>query len=52
MLSKLTSKNQITIPKEVLTRIPDAKYFDVAYQDGVVVLKPVRETPTDDRSLR
>lgn len=42
MLAKLTSKNQITIPKDVLSRVPDAKYFEVEYRDGVVVLKPVQ----------
>ena len=26
----------------VLSRVPDTKYFDVAYKDSVVVLKPVQ----------
>jgi len=29
MLAKLTTKNQITIPKSIIDQIPDARYFDV-----------------------
>lgn len=41
MLAKLTAKNQITIPKSVMNRIPRAEYFEVSCQNGVVTLKPV-----------
>ena len=41
MLAKLTTKNQITIPKKVVEQLPDVKYFDVELKDGVVVLKPL-----------
>ena len=41
MLAKLTSKNQITIPKEIVARLSDVRYFDVGYDDGTVILKPV-----------
>jgi len=42
MLAKLTTKNQITIPKDIISRMPDVQYFDVAYDDGIVFLKPVK----------
>jgi hypothetical protein len=52
MLAKLTSKNQITIPKDVISKIPDVQYFDVTYRDGSVVLKPVKVYDTDLDEIR
>ena len=34
MISKKTSKNQITLPKAIADRFPDAVYFDVTTEDG------------------
>jgi hypothetical protein len=42
MLAKLTSKNQLTLPKAVLSSCPDAEYFDVSEENGRIVLTPVR----------
>ncbi len=42
MLAKLTSKNQITLPKSVVSQIEQADYFEVEVQAGRVVLTPVR----------
>lgn len=46
MLAKLTSKNQLTLPKAVVQAImpsPGAvEYFDVQAQGGQIVLTPVR----------
>lgn len=42
MLAKLTSKNQLTLPKAVISRFPDTEYFDVSTEDGRIVLTPVR----------
>ncbi|MGD8498075.1 MAG: AbrB/MazE/SpoVT family DNA-binding domain-containing protein [Chromatiales bacterium] len=42
MLAKKTSKNQITLPKAIADRFPDAVYFDVTTEDGRIVLLPVR----------
>ena len=42
MLAKLTSKNQITIPKDVLSKLPEVKYFEVELDEGKVILKPVK----------
>ena len=52
MLSKLTAKNQITIPKEILKNLPDVKYFDVELKGGAVLLKPVKVYDTDLESIR
>ncbi len=52
MLAKLTAKNQITIPKEILSNLTDVTYFDVAYNDGVLILKPVKVLDTDLVGIR
>ncbi len=52
MLSKLTSKNQITIPKDVLSKLPKVEYFEVEYKEGVIVLKPVKVFDTDLAGIR
>ena len=41
MLAKLTSKNQITIPKKIMDQLPDIQHFDVELDDGVIVMKPL-----------
>ena len=45
MLAKKTSKNQITLPKEIVKALPDAEYFDVSIQDNTIRLMPVKITP-------
>lgn len=42
MLAKLTSKNQLTLPKAVVEEIGAAEYFDVAVDAGRIVLTPVK----------
>lgn len=42
MLIKLTSKNQLTLPKAVTAAVPITEYFDVAAKHGCIVLTPVR----------
>ncbi len=42
MLAKLTSKNQLTLPKSITAGIGPVEYFDVATRDGQIVLTPVR----------
>lgn len=42
MLAKLTSKNQLTLPKAVVQAVGSAEYFDVEVREGQVVLTPVR----------
>ena len=47
MISKLTSKNQITIPKSVLKGL-NSQYFEVEKRDGEIVLKPILTTAADE----
>lgn len=42
MLAKLTSKNQLTLPKSAVLAVGEAEYFDVEVRDGQIVLTPVR----------
>ena len=52
MLAKLTVKNQITIPKKILSQLPDVEYFDVEIKDGLVLLKPVKVFEADLQGIR
>ncbi len=45
MLAKKTSKNQITLPKEIVKAFQDAEYFDVSIKDNAIHLMPVKITP-------
>ncbi|OHC74352.1 MAG: AbrB family transcriptional regulator [Rhodospirillales bacterium RIFCSPLOWO2_12_FULL_58_28] len=47
MLAKLTSKNQLTLPKAVLSFCQGTEYFDVAEDNGRIVLTPVRLNRAD-----
>jgi antitoxin component of MazEF toxin-antitoxin module len=47
MLAKMTVKNQITLPKAVMSQIAAVEYFDVAASDGRIVLTPVRIQKAD-----
>ena len=51
MLAKLTSKNQITIPKAAISTFEGIEYFDVTVEEGCIVLAPVRVTSARAPSL-
>jgi hypothetical protein len=42
MLAKMTSKNQLTLPKSITASIGPAEYFDIEARNGQIVLTPVR----------
>ncbi|WP_298068157.1 AbrB/MazE/SpoVT family DNA-binding domain-containing protein [uncultured Mailhella sp.] len=42
MLAKLTSKNQLTLPKAVIQQTGTPEYFEIALRDGSIVLTPVK----------
>jgi len=42
MLAKLTSKNQITLPKAIVSSVDVAEYFEVTVENGRIILTPVR----------
>ena len=52
MLAKITSKNQITIPKKIIEKMPDVKHFDIEFEDGVVIMKPIRFYDTNLEQIR
>jgi len=47
MLAKLTSKNQLTLPKAMVKAVHGATYFDVTEENGRIVLTPVRIARAD-----
>jgi translation initiation factor IF-1 len=42
MLAKMTSKNQLTLPKAITAAVGQAEYFDIEARNGQIVLTPVR----------
>lgn len=42
MLAKLTSKNQLTLPKSITRAIGASEYFDVKVENGQIILTPVK----------
>lgn len=49
MLAKKTSKNQLTLPKEIADRFPGTDFFDIRVEGKVIELRPVRIEPEDGR---
>jgi len=42
MLAKITSKNQLTLPKSVMQSVDATEYFEVEVRSGQIILTPVR----------
>ena len=42
MLAKITSKNQLTLPKSVTQAVGATEYFEVEARAGQIILTPVR----------
>ncbi|MDP3429213.1 MAG: AbrB/MazE/SpoVT family DNA-binding domain-containing protein [Desulfomicrobium sp.] len=47
MLAKLTSKNQITLPKAIVQQVEQTQYFEVQIENGRIMLTPMRVQPAD-----
>jgi hypothetical protein len=45
MLTKKTSKNQLTLPKEIVKEFPEIDYFEAEVADRKVILTPVTIKP-------
>jgi hypothetical protein len=41
MLAKKTVKNQLTLPKAIVEKLPATDYFEVSLHGETIVLKPV-----------
>jgi bifunctional DNA-binding transcriptional regulator/antitoxin component of YhaV-PrlF toxin-antitoxin module len=52
MLAKKTSKNQITLPKAVITRFGAAEYFDVSTDGECIILRPLQKSRGDEVRAR
>jgi hypothetical protein len=48
MLAKKTIKNQITLPKAVMTRFSGVEYFDVSTDGECIVLRPLQKSRSDE----
>jgi hypothetical protein len=48
MLAKLTVKNQLTLPKAVVTRFRGVEYFDVSTDGSAITLKPLRRSRLEE----
>ncbi len=51
MLCKMTSKNQLTLPKEVLKNCPEHTYFEARWESGKIILEPVLIRPLENQEL-
>lgn len=47
MLAKMTSKNQLTLPRRITEAVGDPRYFEVEARDGRIILTPVRIQQAD-----
>lgn len=52
MLAKITSKNQITIPKAIMEQLPPVQYFNMELKDGIVTMQPVEVAPVALETIR
>jgi hypothetical protein len=52
MLAKKTVKNQITLPKAVITRFNGVEYFDVSTDGECIILRPLQKSRADEVRLR
>ena len=52
MLAKITSRNQVTIPKKIMEQLPNPQYFDVQFKDGLVIMKPMVAYDTNLEQIR
>ncbi len=48
MLAKKTVKNQITLPKAVVSRFAGVDYFDVSTDGRRIILRPLKESGADE----
>jgi len=47
MLAKKTSKNQLTLPRDIVKEFPNVEYFDALVEENRIVLTPVTIRPVN-----
>lgn len=55
MLVKLMSKNRMTLPQEIISRVDPAVYFEATVENGRIILTPVplrRAQPAQEEQER
>jgi hypothetical protein len=52
LLAKKTVKNQITLPKAVVTRFPEVEYFEVSTDGECIILRPLQRSRADEVRAR
>lgn len=52
MLAKKTIKNQITLPKAVVTPFGEVEYFEVSTDGECIILRPLRRSRADEVRAR
>ena len=52
MLTKKTTKNQITLPKKVVDRFTGVEYFEVSTDGTCIVLRPLQRSRADEVRAR
>jgi hypothetical protein len=52
MLAKKTVKNQITLPKAVVTRFSGVDYFDVSTDGECITLRPLQRSRAEEVRAR
>ena len=48
MLAKMTVKNQLTLPKTVVTRFTGVEYFDVSTDGACITLRPLQRSRVEE----
>jgi hypothetical protein len=48
VLAKMTVKNQLTLPKAVVTRFSGVEYFDVSTDGMSITLRPLQRSRLDE----
>ncbi len=52
MLAKKTIKNQITLPKAVVSRFAGVEHFDVSTDGECIILRPLQRSRADEVRAR
>jgi len=52
MLAKRTVKNQITLPKAVVTRFSGVEYFEVSTDGECIILRPLHRSRVEEVRAR
>lgn len=48
MLAKVTSKNQVTLPKLIASRFSNVDYFDISTDGNCITLRPLLRSRADE----